>query len=427
MDVSWMNLLRTRNKAEAGRLAWSLVVFMAAGVLISGCGGTKGDTEIAPTVTVQVDAAEKGPISRRVVTDAVLYPRDQAAIVPNAPVPKAVKKWYVEKGSHVKAGQLLAELEGQDLAGALEKSKGASEGAKVLYDMQMQKSAQDLKFAKQSLDSAQKLYDSRVQLFKEGAVSAKDLDDATIALAQAKNTYDLTQKQFDLRAAESAYKSANGDTVNAEAQWSYTQIKSTINGVVTDRPFYVGETPPTGAPLVTVMDISQIVAHSHIAQTQAAQLKVGNPATITVPGQPGQVKGKITLVSPAVDPNSTTVEVWVEAPNPGEKLRPGTSVQVAMVGETVPDTVVIPAAALITAPDGATSVIMLDSQNAPTKKSVQTGIRDGQNVQITKGLQGGERVVTKGAFELFNEDDPILAKTKIQVQTPTLPDEDEAN
>jgi RND family efflux transporter MFP subunit len=282
-----------------------------------------------------------------------------------------------------------------------------------------------LKFAKQSLDSAQKLYDSRVQLFKEGAVSAKDLDDATIALAQAKNTYDLTQKQFDLKVAESAFKSAKGDTLNAEAQLSYTQIKSPISGVVTDRPYFPGETPPTGSPVVTIMDLSQIVARAHIAQSQAAQLKVGNPATITVPGQPGQVKGKISLVSPAVDANSTTVEVWVQAANPGDKLRPGSSVQVSMVGETVPDTVVIPAAALLTAPDGVTSVIMLDSQNAPQKKSVKTGIRDGQSVQITQGLQGGERVVTKGAFELYNEDDPILAKTKIQVQTPKLPDEDE--
>src|SRR5579864_2094681 len=135
----------------------------------------------------------------------------------------------------------------------------------------------------------------------------------------------------------------------------------------------------------------------------------------TWPGCPGTVKGRIALVSPAVDANSTTDEVWVEAPNPGDKLRPGSSVQVAMVGETVPNTVVIPAAALLTAPDGATSVIMLDSQNAPQKKSVKTGIRDGQNVQVTEGLQGGERVVTVGAFELFNEDDPILAKTKIQV------------
>ena len=208
---------------------------------------------------------------------------------------------------------------------------------------------------------------------------------------------------------------------------SYTKITSPINGVVTDRPNYPGETPATGTPIITVMDLSQIVARAHVAQLEAASLKVGDPATITIPGQPVSVKGKVTLVSPAVDPNSTTVEVWVQAPNPKESLRPGTSVRVAMVAQTVPQAVVIPQAALLTSPDGVNSVIVLDSDNAPSKKKVKVGIRDSESktVQVTDGLQGGERVVTVGAFELANEDDPVLAKTKIQVQAPKMPDEDE--
>src|SRR5882672_721585 len=184
------------NQMEKGRMARTLVVLLAAGILFSGC-SSKAEEEPSPTVTVQVDAAEKGPIQRRVITDAVLYPRDQAAIVPKVVSP--VKKWLVDRGSPVKAGQLLGELENQDLAGALMKSQGGSVQAETTYQMQVQKGAQDLKFAKQSLDSAQKLFDGRTVLFKEGAVSAKDLDDASVALTQAKNTYDLAQKQFDTK------------------------------------------------------------------------------------------------------------------------------------------------------------------------------------------------------------------------------------
>jgi HlyD family secretion protein len=333
----------------------------------------------------------------------------------------------VERGSHVKAGQLLGELENQDLTGAAMKSQGGYTQAEVTYQMTVQKSAQDLKFAKQSLDSAQKFYDGRAALFKEGAVSAKDLDDASVALTQAKNTYDLAQKQYDQKAAEGARDAAKGDTENANAQVSYTQIKSPIDGVVTDRPYYPGETPATGTPIITVMDLSQVVARAHIAQLEAASLKVGDPATITIPGQLVQVKGKVSLVSPAVDPNSTTVEVWVQAPNPKGSLRPGTSVRVAMVAETVKDAIVIPQAALLTTTDGVNTVIVLDSDNAPSKKKVKVGIRDGEakTVQVTDGLAGGERVVTVGAFELANEDDPVLAKTKIQVQAPKIPEEEE--
>lgn len=419
-----MHFRTVDSKRMKGTLAGSLLVCAAAGMMLSGCGKTDV-TEAAPTVTVQVDGAEKGTIQRKVVTDAVLYPRDQAAIVPN--VVKPVKKWFVEKGSPVKAGQLLGELENQDLTGAAQKSAGGYAQAEVTYQMQLQKSAQDLKFAKQTLDSAQKFYDGRAELYKQGAVSAKDLDDSSVALAQAKNTYDLTQKQYDLKVAEGAMKAAAGDTASADAQVSYTKITSPIDGVVTDRPYYPGETPATGTPVITIMDVSQIVARAHVAQLEATSLKVGDPATITVPGTAIQVKGKVTQVSPAVDANGTTVEVWVQAPNPKDSLRPGMSVRVTMVAQTVTDTVVIPQAALLTSPEGVTSVIVLDSDNKPSKKKVKAGIRDSElrTVQITDGLAGGERVVTVGAFELANEDDPVLAKTTIQVQAPKMPDEDD--
>jgi HlyD family secretion protein len=129
-------------------------------------------------------------------------------------------------------------------------------------------------------------------------------------------------------------------------------------------------------------------------------------------------------VSPALDPNSTTVEVWVQAPNPGERLKPGSDVQVQMVAQSIPHAIAIPVEALLGS-NGDNSVIILDNDNKPHKKKVKAGIRDGDEVQITEGLQGGERVVTVGAFALSQEDDPILAKTTVQVQAPKMPDEDD--
>jgi membrane fusion protein (multidrug efflux system) len=96
-----------------------------------------------------------------------------------------------------------------------------------------------------------------------------------------------------------------------------------------------------------------------------------------------------------------------------------------MVAETGPHAIVIPAAALLTEPDGVTSVITLDSDNKPHKQHVKVGVRNGGDIQVTQGLKGGERVVTVGAFELDKEDDDVLPKTKIQVQAPKMPDEEE--
>jgi RND family efflux transporter MFP subunit len=226
--------------------------------------------------------------------------------------------------------------------------------------------------------------------------------------------------------AEGQLAAAKGRSASVEANLNYSKIVSPIDGVVTDRPVYPGEMASSSGPLITVMNLSQVVARTHIDQQEAAQLKVGDAATISVPGQPGALKGKVSLVSPALDPASTTVEVWVQTPNPGERLKPGSNVQVQIVALAVPHAIVIPAEALLTTSEGDTSVIILDTDNKPHKKKVKVGIRDDGEVQVTDGLQGGERVVTVGAFALSQEDDPILAKTNIQVQAPpNIPEEDE--
>jgi HlyD family secretion protein len=423
MSETEPTLLSSRTHSRAGCAGWrprGFVVIVVAAGFLSGC-SAKQETEQAPTVSVQVAAAQKQAIHREVDVDAILYPRDQAAIVPKVSAP--VKKFYVNRGSRVRAGQLLAELENQDLVGALTENQGGYQQAEASYQSALQKAQQDLKLAKEVLDTQQRLYESRLTLFKEGAGSAKDVDDANISLTQARNQYDLAQKQLDLKAAEGQLTSAKGRSASAEAQLSYTKIVSPIDGVVTDRPYYPGEMAPSGSPIITVMDLSQVVARAHLSQQDAAYLKVGNPATISVPDQGPEAHGKVTLISPALDPNSTTVEVWVQAPNARDHLKPGASAHVKIVAETVPDAIVVPASALLTGPDGVTSMIVLDSANKPQKRQVKAGIRNGDEVQITEGLKAGERVVTEGAFELANEDPDVLAKTKAQVQAPKAPQE----
>jgi multidrug efflux pump subunit AcrA (membrane-fusion protein) len=111
--------------------------------------------------------------------------------------------------------------------------------------------------------------------------------------------------------------------------------------------------------------------------------------------------------------------VWVAAPNPGEKLKPGTSVRVTIVAETVPQAIVIPADALLTASDGSTSVRVVTSDSKAKQEVVTVGIRNGGDAQITSGLKAGDRVVTTGAYELSTEDPAVLASTTLQIASPS--------
>jgi HlyD family secretion protein len=410
----------------------ALGILLASCLVGWSCSG-KGEAEKGPTVMVQVAVAEKTAIQRKVSADAVLYPLSQSAMVPKISAP--VSKYYVDRGSHVHAGQLLAVLENQDLIAAAAENKGAYEQALAAYETAtkgtlpegVKKAEGDFNSAKEALDAQQKLYESRQTLFKQGAISRKEVDDSSVTYAQARATYEQAKQHLesvqsvsrhqDLKAAAGQLGSAKGKYEGAQAQLSYSELRSPIDGVVTDRSLYPGEMAAAGSPIVTVMDLSQVIARAHISPSEAALVRVGDTATISAPGVSGDVPAKVTIVSPALDPTSTTVEVWVQAANRGERLKPGTSVRVTIVAQTVNDAVVVPAAALLTDTDGTTSVIVANGDK-PEQRPVKTGIRDGSKLQITEGLSGGEKVVTVGAFELSREDPDVLKKTTIQIQAP---------
>ncbi len=393
-----------------------------------GCG--KGEKEEAPEVTVQAAPAARTDISRVVNTEAVIFPIAQSAITPKIAAP--VKKFYVIRGQRVHEGQLLATLENRDLSAAAMDNKGAYEQAEAAYTTNVNatlpeeeaKAETDLQTAQQELDAQQKLYASRQDLFKQGALPRKDLDAAAVSLAQARSAYSVAKKHWDdlnavgkqgaLRSASGQLTSAKGKLMNSEAQLSYSELRSPINGVVTDRPLYPGEMASTSAPLLTVMDISQIIAKAHIPQSDALLLHKGDAAAITMAGLEKPVAGKVSLVSPALDPNSTTVEIWVQAANTGQQLRPGMTAQIAITAQTVKDALVVPAAALINAKEDAAQVMVVDAQSQAQSRDVKVGIQSGQQAQIVSGLKPGEMVVTVGAYGLPD-------KTKVKIEKPENP------
>jgi RND family efflux transporter MFP subunit len=137
---------------------------------------------------------------------------------------------------------------------------------------------------------------------------------------------------------------------------------------------------------------------------------------MTVPGIEEPIEGRVTVISPALDPASTTVEVWLEAKNPKHILKPGTSVQLSLTAQTVKDALVVPANAIVTTPDGGTAVMLAGPDGRAHQKTVKVGIRSGDDVQIVEGVNAGDKVVSNGAYGLPD-------KTKIQIQAAEAPAE----
>lgn len=406
------------------RLALAVSLIATGLLLLASCSKNEGKEE--PTVSVQVAPVEKTTIEHTIATQAILFPRQQAAIVPKISAP--VKRFLVKRGSPVHEGELLAVLENRDLTAAAQDSKGAYDQAQAAYEtttaaslpQEIQKAQADAQQAQEALDAQEKIFQSRQQLFDQGALPRKELDQSRVDITQARNQSAIAKKHLDdlmaigkqqeLKSAAGQLESAKGKYLGAQAQLSYSEIRSPINGVVTDRPLYPGEMAAAGTALLTVMDISSVIAKAHIPQSEAAVLKVGDKGTMTVPGIEEPIEGKVTVVSPALDPNSTTVEVWLEAKNPKHALKPGTSVQLSLTAQTVKDALVVPASSVITTPDGATAVMLAGADGRAHQKTVKLGIRNGDDVQILEGVSASDKVLATGAYGL-----PDNTKIKIEV------------
>lgn len=412
---------------------WLLAVVSVSTLLITtGCSPDKGDKE--PTVSVQAAAVEKTSIEHTITTQAILFPRQQAAIVPKISAP--VQRFLVKRGSRVRAGELLAVLENRDLAAAAQDTKGSYEQAQAAYEtttaaslpQEIQKAEADVQQAQQALNAQEKVFQSRQELFDQGALPRKELDQSRVDVTAARNQFAIANKhlndlmavgkQQELKSAAGQLESAKGKFLGAQAQLSYSEIRSPIDGFITDRPLYPGEMAAAGTALLTVMDLSSVIAKAHIPQSEAAALKVGDEGKMTVAGIDEPIAGKVTVVSPALDPNSTTVEIWMEAKNPKNALKPGTSVQLTLTAQTVKDALVVPASAVITTPDGNTAVMVAGADGRAHQTAVKVGIRSGDDVQILEGVTASDKVVTSGAYGLPD-------KTKIKIVAAESPAEGE--
>lgn len=421
---------RTRLTARLGILrctGWA-AVFLATALGFSLLGGCrKEEKEKDPVVTVQVTPAKRATISQTVSAEAVVYPLQQATVAPK--ITSTIKEFLVQRGSRVKKGQLLAVLENKDLAAAVEASKGDFEQAEANYvttvnaglPQQIQKAELDAAAAKAAFDAQQKVYDSRKELFQQGALPQRDFDAATVALAQARSQNEQAQRQLAdlqrlgkeqaLKAAQGSRLSAEGKYRGAEAQFSYSEIRSPIDGYVTDRPLYVGDLAAANQPMLTVMDTSRLIAKSHIAQSDAALLKAGNPAELKVAGLDEPIKGRVSLVSPALDPGSTTIEVWVEAVKPNGALKPGMTVEISMVAKTVKDALVVPTPAVFRNNEGANYVVIAGSDGHAHVKTIQVGAHNAEFSQVESGVNTGESIISSGGYALPDN-------TQIKIEAP---------
>jgi HlyD family secretion protein len=375
--------------------------------------------ETAVVVSVRVAKAEKQPIASQQTALGTIFPRDTAQVSPK--ISAQIKRMPLWKNRVVHAGDVLAVLESNDLqsqrneaVAALNEARASARGVET--GTIPQNTAQDekaLRDARAAVDNARRTYERRRALYDAGGISKKDLEASQLDLTRAENELRLAEANVSLRTrslnpndrAQAAAKVGQAEQhVGAlDAQLSYATVRAPISGVVTDQALYEGSFISSGTTLVTIADTSEVIVKAPFSDTVAAQLKVGDAATVLPTDLPGeQLTGQVTLISRSVDPASRTVEVWVTLGNGAGCLRVNGAAQVTVAANAKQDAVVVPASAVTLDASNADegTVMVVDDAGVAHETKVTAGIRTADEIEITSGLEGGETVIIEGNYSL---------------------------
>jgi HlyD family secretion protein len=386
-------------------------------LLMAGC-TTKEET--APTLVVDVKTAraELGDVHLSVSAPATIFPRQQANIAARLTAP--IRRLLAQKGDHVKAGQVLAELEDRDLIAQRDEAAAAAADAEAnlqkitsgTLPTDVERARGEVDTAEASLNQAQKLYDRRRELFAQGAIPNRDLLTSETELAQAKIAYDVAKKSLDLlmnrsreqdiRIAQSQLDQANARLSLLNTQLQFTKIQCPFDGTIVEQYMYAGDMGKPDSPIFTVIDLSAAIARAQIPEGQAGSVRSGQECVFSPADSPGsRYRGKSTVVSRTVDPNRRTVEVWCEIPHPDARLRSGVFGSAMVFTGIVPGSVLVPLPAvqfIEGTPRG--FVMVVNEKHVAQKRDVETGEIFDDKVQIVKGLNPGEIVIIEGGYGL---------------------------
>ena len=298
-----------------------------------------------PAIPVETSTARRGDIFASYSGTAPVEAFADATVI--AKVGGEVRKIYVEEGDDVKAGQILARLDGDRLR--LEQAQTQANLAKLQRD-----------------------YDRNVDLIDRGLISAGELE----------------KLRFEMEALEATNKLA-------ELQLSYADIRAPIDGVVAERFIKVGNTLNVEAQTFQITSFEPLVAYLHVPEREFRRIAADQDATLVIDALGGTAfPAKVARVSPIVDPTTGTFKITIEVSDPTRQLKPGMFARIAVIYDMHVNALQVPRSALLDEV-GTTSIFVVEDEVA-LRREVETGFTGAGFVEIVSGLTDSDVFVAIG-------------------------------
>jgi cobalt-zinc-cadmium efflux system membrane fusion protein len=387
----------------------TLLIFIAAAALSGGCRKSKNTS--APLAGAQttpaVQAAADKAIETELVTSApiagvvsatgkILVPEDRTAVI--GPVNEGrIVKLYAGQGSRVRKGQKLAELESADI------DQAEADYLKALADAEnaRRSSAAEIKLAQETYDRTKSLFEKTILPGKNLQSAEHDLE---VAKATAENNAASTKATLTAARRHLLILGLGDSAIDALSKkpglGATFSLNAPIDGIVIERNATIGATVGTDASVFKIIDISRVWVDANVFEKDLPRVRVGQGVKLTVTAFPGSTfSGKIIFINSVVDPDSRTVKVRTEVPNPDGRLKPDMFANVEIITDVKSTAVSVPQSAVLD--DGGKKIVFVADGKNYKQRQVQLGIQSGDRIEIIDGLNAGDRVVVKGNYLLL--------------------------
>jgi cobalt-zinc-cadmium efflux system membrane fusion protein len=284
-----------------------------------------------------------------------------------------VSRILVLPGQHVAALQPMLEVSSPDYSQLLDSYLKASDSFRL----------------------ANKNYARAQDLYQHQAIAQRDLEQAES---------DRNQAQADLNAAEQGMKILGiknpGDLAKAPSS-AQIQVLAPIGGEVVERLVSPGQVVQAGqTQAFTISDLSTVWVLANIYQADLAVVRDGEDVVVQTDAYPGNFHGRISYVSPALDPNTRTLQARIVVDNPGEKLKKDMYCTVTVTAGSIADAIAVPDSSVLRDDNNQPFVYVATGANQFGRREVETGQSQNGQTQILKGVSAGEKVVGDGSLFL---------------------------
>ena len=386
---------------------------VTAVVVVLLIGGVWGYTSLNGA-TAEIDdsrlaAVERGTMVRSVVATGKVEPITKVEIKSKAN--GIIEKLYVDVDQVVEAGDLLAELDKEQLRARVRELEASLQARKAaLAAAQAQLTKNRIEAESPDVEFARRNYDRALSLFDQKLLAQSGLDDAKSALEVAENKQRAAQGQLVISQARvgeanAAVAEAQAAIERAEEELANATIRAPIRATVLTRDVELGSPVSSilnlGANATLVMtlgDIDKVFVRGKVDEADIGRVRLDQKAKITVETfKDHSFEGRVTQISPigAEKDNVTTFEVKVSIENPGKELKANMTANAEIVLEEHPNSLIIPETAITYDAKRNASVEVLDSSSDTGRRTVpiKIGVGNGSRTQVLSGLKEGDKVI----------------------------------